>query len=54
MNNNLSFLEFNFVDVLDIVLVAVLLFYMYKLVRGTVALIYFLGLLSFTLSTNSL
>ena len=44
MNNNLSFLEFNFVDVLDIVLVAVLLFYMYKLVRGTVAINIFLGI----------
>ena len=44
LNNNLSFLEFNFVDVLDIVLVAVLLFYMYKLVRGTVAINIFLGI----------
>ena len=44
MNDNLSFLNFNFVDLLDIVLVAVLLFYMYKLVRGTVAINIFLGI----------
>ena len=44
LNNNLSFLNFNFVDLLDIVLVAVLLFYMYKLVRGTVAINIFLGI----------
>ena len=44
MNNNLSFLDFTFVDLLDIVLVAVLLFYMYKLVRGTVAINIFLGI----------
>lgn len=42
--NNFSFLEFSFVDVLDIVLVAFLLFYMYKLVKGTVAINIFLGI----------
>ena len=42
--NNYNFLEFNFVDLLDIVLVAVLLFYLYKLVKGTVAINIFLGI----------
>ena len=42
--NNFSFLEFNFVDAIDILLVALLLFYMYKLVRGTVAINIFLGI----------
>lgn len=42
--NNFSFLEFSFVDVLDIVLVAFLLFYLYKLVKGTVAINIFLGI----------
>ncbi|MGB1449627.1 MAG: diadenylate cyclase CdaA [Flavobacteriaceae bacterium] len=42
--NNFSFLEFNFVDLLDIVLVALLLFYLYKLVKGTVAINIFLGI----------
>ena len=42
--NNFSFLEFSFVDVLDIVVVAFLLFYLYKLVKGTVAINIFLGI----------
>jgi len=42
--DKLSFLEFNFVDVLDIVLVALLLFYLYKLVKGTVAINIFMGI----------
>lgn len=42
--NNFSFLEFNFVDAIDILLVALLLYYMYKLVRGTVAINIFLGI----------
>lgn len=42
--NSFSFLEVNFVDVLDIVLVALLLFYLYKLVKGTVAINIFLGI----------
>ena len=42
--DKLSFLEFNFVDVLDIVLVAILLFYLYKLVKGTVAINIFMGI----------
>jgi len=42
--NGLSFLNFGFLDFLDIVLVAVLLYYIYKLVRGTVAINIFLGI----------
>ena len=41
---NLSFLKFNFVDSLDIILVGLLLFYFYKLVKGTVAINIFLGI----------
>lgn len=40
----LSFLEFSFLDVLDIVLVAVLIYYIYKLLKGTVAINIFLGI----------
>lgn len=39
-----EFLEFSFVDVIDILLVAVLLFYVYKLVKGTVAINIFIGI----------
>ena len=39
-----KFLEFSFLDILDIVLVAVLLYYVYKLIRGTVAINIFLGI----------
>ena len=42
--NTLDFLEFRFLDFLDIVLVAVLLYYVYKLVKGTVAINIFLGI----------
>lgn len=42
--DNLSFLNFNFVDALDIILVGLLLFYFYKLVKGTVAINIFLGI----------
>ena len=42
--NALSFLDFGFLDFLDIVLVAVLLYYVYKLVRGTVAINIFIGI----------
>ena len=42
--DNLSFLKFNFVDALDIILVGLLLFYFYKLVKGTVAINIFLGI----------
>ncbi len=40
----IKFLEFGITDVIDIVLVAVLLYYIYKLVRGTVAINIFLGI----------
>lgn len=39
-----EFLEFRFVDVLDILLVAFLLFSVYKLLKGTVAINIFLGI----------
>ena len=42
--NTLDFLEFRFLDFLDIVLVAGLLYYVYKLVKGTVAINIFLGI----------
>jgi len=42
--NILSFLDFGFLDFLDIVLVAILLYYIYKLVRGTVAINIFIGI----------
>ena len=42
--DNLSFLKFNFVDAIDIILVGLLLFYFYKLVKGTVAINIFLGI----------
>ena len=42
--DNLSFLKFNFVDALDIILVGLLLCYFYKLVKGTVAINIFLGI----------
>ena len=40
----LDFLNFRFLDVLDIILVALLLYYVYKLIRGTVAINIFLGI----------
>ena len=42
--DSLSFLKFNFVDAIDIILVGLLLFYFYKLVKGTVAINIFLGI----------
>lgn len=42
--NRFDFLEITFVDVLDILLVAVLLFYLYRLVKGTVAINIFVGI----------
>jgi len=41
-----GFLDFNFIDILDILLVAVLIYFLYKLVRGTIAFNIFIGLLS--------
>ncbi|MCF6349464.1 MAG: diadenylate cyclase [Flavobacteriaceae bacterium] len=40
----LDFLDFGFLDALDILLVAILLYYVYKLVKGTVAINIFLGI----------
>ena len=40
----MDFLEFNFLDIVDILLVAFLLFQLYKLVRGTVAIKIFIGI----------
>lgn len=39
-----DFLDLNFFDILDIVLVAVLLYYIYKLVKGTAAINIFIGI----------
>jgi uncharacterized protein (TIGR00159 family) len=39
-----NFLDVGFLDILDIVLVAVLLYYIYKLIRGTVAINIFIGI----------
>ncbi|MEX6626253.1 diadenylate cyclase CdaA [Tenacibaculum salmonis] len=41
---NLGFIEFSFLDVLDIILVAVLLYYIYKLLKGTVAINIVIGI----------
>ena len=42
----LDFIEFNFISIIDIVLVAILMYQLYKLVRGTVAINIFIGLTS--------
>lgn len=39
-----DFLEYSFLDILDIVLVAILLYYIYKLLRGTAAINIFIGI----------
>lgn len=41
---NLDFIDFSFLDVLDIILVAVLLYYIYKLLKGTVAINIVIGI----------
>jgi len=43
---NIGFLEVRWVDILDITLVTVLLYYVYKFIRGSVALRVFIGFLS--------
>jgi diadenylate cyclase len=43
---NLGFLEISWVDILDIVFVSILLYQVYKLMRGTVAVRVFIGFLS--------
>ena len=40
----LEFIPFSFLDVLDILLVAILLYYIYKLLKGTVAINIFIGI----------
>jgi uncharacterized protein (TIGR00159 family) len=40
----LDFLDFSFIDIIDILLVAVLLFYVHKLLKGTVAINIFIGI----------
>jgi DNA integrity scanning protein DisA with diadenylate cyclase activity len=40
----LDFLDFSILDALDILLVAVLLYYVYKLLKGTVAINIFIGI----------
>ena len=40
----LNFLEFKVTDIIDIILVAILLYYIYKLVRGSVAINIFIGI----------
>ena len=40
----LDFLDFSFLDALDILLVALLIYYIYKLLKGTVAINIFLGI----------
>ena len=42
--NITDFIDFSFIDIIDILLVALLLFYLYKLVRGTVAINIFIGI----------
>ncbi len=42
--NFLDFLDFRITDLIDIILVAILLYYIYKLVRGTVAINIFIGI----------
>lgn len=42
--DGINFLDISFLDILDIVLVAVLLFYIYRLIRGTAAMNIFLGI----------
>lgn len=42
--DSLNFLDFKITDVLDIILVAILLYYIYKLVRGSVAINIFIGI----------
>ncbi|MDT7832266.1 diadenylate cyclase CdaA [Flavobacteriaceae bacterium S356] len=40
----LDFIDISFLDILDILLVAILLYYIYKLLKGTVAINIFLGI----------
>ena len=44
--NLFEFIEFDFISIVDIVLVAILIYQLYKLVKGTVAINIFIGLTS--------
>ena len=44
MLDSFDFLNFKFVDLLDIVLVGLILYYIYRLLKGTVAISIFLGI----------
>ncbi|MDB4534186.1 diadenylate cyclase CdaA [Vicingaceae bacterium] len=46
MLNNLLFITFRWLDIIDILLVAIIMFQLYKLVKGTVAIKIFLGILA--------
>ena len=46
INFKLGFLEIDWIDIIDIGLVSLLLFQLYKLMRGTLAIRIFLGFLS--------
>ena len=43
--NDINLLDFRFIDFVDVFLVAILLFYIYKLVKGTVAINIFIGII---------
>lgn len=45
----LTFIEIKFLDILDIILVAFLLYYLYNLLKGTVAINIFFGIVAFYL-----
>ena len=45
--DKINFLDFSFIDILDILLVGLLLFYAYRLVKGTVAINIFIGIVIF-------
>ena len=46
MLNTLLFITFRWLDLIDILLVAIIMFQLYKLVKGTVAIRIFLGILA--------
>ena len=46
MLNQLLFITFRWLDLIDILLVAIIMFQLYKLVKGTVAIRIFLGILA--------
>ncbi|MDT0557017.1 diadenylate cyclase CdaA [Ichthyenterobacterium sp. W332] len=43
--DNFNFLDFQVIDFIDVFLVAILMYYVYKLIRGTVAVNIFIGIL---------